>query len=62
MFQLIRRQLPLIIGGAMLVIVFDVVVLLQRAIGVQKGTAVYLSLLIFSAVASMLIRQYIRRK
>ncbi len=50
---MLRRHVPMFIGGGVLVLLFDAVILVYRALGLDKGTAIYaafLTVLILGAV------------
>jgi transcriptional regulator with XRE-family HTH domain len=61
MFRRLRNQVPLMMGGGALLIVMDLTVLLFRAIGLEKGPAIYAALVTTCGAGSWVIRRYFRK-
>ncbi len=53
-----RRHLPLIIGGSAVLIILDGIIAIYRAIGLDKGTAIYAGILTLGCVGWLLIRRF----
>ena len=62
MIHSFRQNMPVIIGGAALIIVLDVVALLLRAAGLEKGVALYVTALIAAVIGRWLVHRCLHRK
>jgi hypothetical protein len=61
MFRRLRNQVPLMIGGGALLLALDIVILLFRAIGLEKEPAIYSALVTTCGAGSLVIRHYFRK-
>ncbi len=62
MSQKVRQHMPVIIGGAAVIIVLDLLVLLLRTAGLEKGMALYVTALITAVIGRWLVHRYLHRK
>ncbi len=60
MFSRFRMYVPALIGFSILLLVVDVLVLLFRALGMARGTAVYAGIVVFVVIAFLIARHLIR--
>jgi membrane protein implicated in regulation of membrane protease activity len=58
MLHALRQYTPFLIGCGVLLLCFDVAILLYRALGLDKGTAIYAALLTVLSVGYVLIWRY----
>ena len=61
MRQKLRRYTPLMMGGGGLLFILAALILVYRAAGLDKGTAIYLALLTLLAGSGLLTRRYFHR-
>jgi len=54
--------MPVIIGAAALIVVLDVLALLLRAAGLEKGMSLYVTALIAAAIGHWLVHRSLHRK
>lgn len=62
MVQKIRRSTPTLIGGAVLLIVLDLLIAIYRMIGLDKAAAIYMAVLTFVGIAYLLARHHFKSK
>ncbi len=62
MSQKVRQNMPVIIGGAALIVVLDLLTLLLRAAGLEKGMALYVTALIAAGIGRWLVHRSLHRK
>jgi len=56
----LRAQMPMLIGGSLLILAIDACVLLFRVIGLPRETALYAGLLTFVLLGTILARVALR--
>jgi hypothetical protein len=61
MSQKVCQNLPVIIGGAALVIILDLIVLLLRTAGLEKGMALYVTALVAAVIGRWLVHRSLHR-
>lgn len=57
MLYSLRRYIPFLIGSGVLLLGLDLLILLYRALGLDKGAAIYAALVTVSGVGYALIRR-----
>jgi hypothetical protein len=61
MLLLFRQYIPFLIGCGALLLCLDVFTILYRALGLDKGTAIYAALITLLVVGYVLIRRYFKQ-
>ncbi len=60
MKERLRSNLPTLIGASVLILMMDGLILLLSSLGLSKGTAIYLAVVIFTAFLASITRLYFR--